>query len=79
MVNLMNSSCSRFCFRRTGPTVVTLCPGPSPVPPPPLRRVGVPLNHRRNEAGVADWKWRENSGVSGHSADRLLFNGSRTH
>lgn len=41
-----------------GPTVVALRPGPSPVAPPALGRVCVPLDHRRYEASVADWKWR---------------------
>lgn len=57
-------------------TVVALCPGASPVPPPALRRVGVPLDHRGNEAGVADWKRREDGGVKGRWADRLLVNGA---
>lgn len=62
-----------------GPTVVALRPGPAPVPPPPLRRVGVALNHRGDEASVADWERGEGGSVKGRSPARGAFKERRTH
>lgn len=46
-----------FCL-----TVVTLCPGSTPVPPSPFRRVSVPLDHRSDEPSVTDCRWGERRG-----------------